>query len=124
MATYQTYKRQHTKTLNIVDNVLSEYYQLKDQQKILGEDDNLICTHSDLEHYDISDFKFLELQDKKIKEKEESIKLFQKYIRNLKNDILDIERKTKHMKETIKNGNGIDMEYCKYIMECEKEREK
>ena len=22
------------------------------------------------------------------------------------------------------NGNGIDMEYCKYIMECEKEKEK
>ena len=28
------------------------------------------------------------------------------------------------MKETIKNGNGIDKDYCKYIMECEKEREK
>ena len=120
MATYQTYKRQHTKTFNIVDNDLSEYYQLKDQQKIQGEDDNLICTHSDLEHYDISDFKFLELQDKKIKEKEESIKLFQKYIRNLKNDILDIERKTKHMKETIKNGNGIDKDYCKYLLELER----
>ena len=64
------------------------------------------------------------MQDRKIKDKKESIKLFEKYIRNLKNDILDIERKTKHMKETIKNGNGIDMEYCKYIMECEKEREK
>ena len=50
--------------------------------------------------------------------------LFQKYIRNLKNDILDIERKTKHMKETIKNGNGIDKDYCKYIIECEKERDK
>jgi hypothetical protein len=119
MATYQTYKRQHTKTFNIVDDVLSEYYELRDQEKILGEDDNLICTHSDLEHYDTSDFKYLELQDRKIKEKEESIKLFQKYIRNLKNDILDIERKTKHMKETIKNGNGIDKNYINYLLDQE-----
>ena len=35
-----------------------------------------------------------------------------------------IERQTSNMKETIKNGNGIDKDYCKYLLECEKERNK
>jgi hypothetical protein len=73
-----------------------------------------------LERYDISDFKRLEMRDKQIKDKKESIKLFEKYIRNLKNDILDIERSTSHMKETIKTGNGIDKDYCKYLLDQEK----
>ena len=123
MATAQTYRRQFKKTFKIVDEIASEYYDLLDQEKI-GEDDNFICTYSDLEKFDSADFKWLEIQDKKIQEKKESIKLFQKYIRNLKNEILDIERMSRSMKETIKNGNGIDKDYCKYLLECEKERNK
>tara|TARA_R100001086_G_scaffold122938_2_gene63298 strand:- start:287 stop:658 length:372 start_codon:yes stop_codon:yes gene_type:complete len=123
MATYQTYQKQFKKTFKIVDDQLSEYYDLIDQGKISG-DDEIICTHADLERIDLKDFKWLEMQDKKIKDKKESIKLFEKYIRNLKNDILDIERSTSDLKETIKNGNGIDKDYCKYLLECEKEREK
>tara|TARA_R100000773_G_scaffold38711_1_gene33932 strand:+ start:256 stop:627 length:372 start_codon:yes stop_codon:yes gene_type:complete len=123
MATAQTYRRQFNKTFKIVDEVASEYYDLLGQEKI-GEDDNFICTYSDLEKFDSADFKWLEMQDKKIEEKKESIKLFEKYIRNLKNDILDIERMSRNMKETIKNGNGIDKDYCKYLLECEKEKEK
>ena len=57
------------------------------------------------------------MQDRKIKDKKESIKLFEKYIRNLKNDILDIERSTLDLKETIKNGNGIDKDYCKWLLD-------
>tara|TARA_R100000278_G_scaffold54808_1_gene45632 strand:+ start:643 stop:1020 length:378 start_codon:yes stop_codon:yes gene_type:complete len=124
MATYQTYKRQHTKTFKIVDDVLSEYYQLKDQEKILGEDDNLICTHSDLERYDIGDFKFLESQDVNIFKWKKQIEDYKMYIKNLEKEIEKTERFTKHMKETIKNGNGIDRDYCKYLLECEKERGK
>ena len=60
------------------------------------------------------------MKDRQIKDKKESIKLFEKYIRNLKNDILDIERSTSHMKETIKTGNGIDKDYCKYLLDQEK----
>ena len=63
MTTYQTYKKQAEKTFKIVDDVLSQYYELKDQGKLTIEDDNLICTYSDLEKYDIGDFKFLESQD-------------------------------------------------------------
>ena len=123
MATAQTYRRQFNKTFKIVEEIASEYYDLLGQEKI-GEDDNFICTYSDLEKFDSADFKWLEIQDKKIEEKKESIKLFQKYIRNLKNEILNIERQSRNMKETIKNGNGIDKDYCKYLLECEKEREK
>lgn len=123
MATAQTYRRQFNKTFKIVEEIASEYYDLLNQEKI-GEDDNFICTYSDLEKFDSADFKWLEIQDKKIEEKKESIKLFQKYIRNLKNEILNIERQSRNMKETIKNGNGIDKDYCKYLLECEKEREK
>jgi len=123
MTTYQTYKKQAEKTFKIVDDVFTEYYELLDQDKI-SEDDNIICTHSDLERFDNADFRWLELQDKKIEEKKESIKLFQKYIRNLKNEILDIERQSKIMKDTIKTGNGIDKNYCEYLLEVEKERNK
>ena len=123
MATYQTYQRQFKKTFKIVDDQLSEYYDLIDQGKISG-DDEIICTYADLERLDLKDFKWLEMQDRKIKDKKESIKLFEKYIRNLKNEILDINRSTSDLKETIKNGNGIDKDYCKYLLECEKDKEK
>ena len=116
MATAQTYRRQFKKTFEIVDKVASEYYDLLDKEKI-EEEDNFICTYSDLEKIESSDFKWLEMQDRKIKEKKESIKLFEKYIRNLKNDILDIERMSRNMKETIKNGNGIDKDYCKWLLD-------
>ena len=48
MATAQTYRRQFKKTFKIVDDVASEYYDLLDKEKI-EEDDNFICTYSDLE---------------------------------------------------------------------------
>ena len=31
---------------------------------------------------------------------------------------------TRNMKETIKSGNGINRDYCKYLLEVEKERNK
>ena len=54
MATAQTYRRQFKKTFEIVDKVASEYYELLDQEKI-EEDDNFICTYSDLEKMDEND---------------------------------------------------------------------
>ena len=48
MATAQTYRRQFKKTFEIVDKVATEYYQLLEEEKI-GEDDNFICTYSDIE---------------------------------------------------------------------------
>tara|TARA_Y100000356_G_C11096638_1_gene202120 strand:- start:75 stop:437 length:363 start_codon:yes stop_codon:yes gene_type:complete len=119
MATYQTYKRQAEKTFKIVDDVLSEYYDLRDQGKITNEDDNLICTHSDLERYDIGDFKLLEVQDRNIFRYEKQIEDYKKYIKNLEKEIEKTKRFTKHMKDTIKNGNGIDKNYCKYLLDQE-----
>lgn len=123
MTTYQTYKRQYEKTFKVVDDVLSEYYQLLDQDKI-SEDDNIICTHSDLERFDNADFKWLELQDKKVKNNIENINLYKNLIKKLEDKNKDIERMTRNMKETIKSGNGIDRDYCKYLLEVEKERNK
>tara|TARA_R100000388_G_C7156036_1_gene116841 strand:+ start:218 stop:580 length:363 start_codon:yes stop_codon:yes gene_type:complete len=119
MATYQTYKRQAEKTFKIVDDVLSEYYELRDQGKITNEDDNLICTHSDLERYDIGDFKFLESQDINIFKMKKQIEDYKMYIKNLEKEIEKTERFTNHMKETIKSGNGIDKDYCKYLLDQE-----
>jgi len=123
MATAQTYRRQFKKTFEIVDKVASEYYELLDQEKI-GEDDNFICTYSDLEKYDSSDFKWLEKKDKEIENNNATIEMYEKFIQNLKRENELIERHTRNMKETIKNGNGIDKDYCKYLLECEKERDK
>jgi len=123
MATAQTYRRQFKKTFEIVDKVASEYYELLDQEKI-GEDDNFICTYSDLEKYDSSDFKWLEKKDKEIENNNATIEMYEKFIENLKRENELIERHTRNMKETIKNGNGIDKDYCKYLLECEKERDK
>ena len=123
MTTYQTYKKQAEKTFKIVDNVFTEYYQLLDQDKI-SEDDNIICTHSDLEKFDNADFKWLELQDKKIKNNIENINLYKNLIKKLEDKNKDIERMTKNMKETIKSGNGMDKNYCEYLLEVEKERNK
>ena len=123
MATAQTYRRQFNKTFKIVDEVASEYYDLLNQEKI-GEDDNFICTYADLERYDSSDFKWLEKKDKEIEKNNSTIQMYEKFIKNLKRENELIERHTRNMKETIKNGNGIDKEYCKYLLECEKENKK
>ena len=123
MATAQTYRRQFNKTFKIVDEVASEYYDLLGQEKI-GEDDNFICTYADLERYDSSDFKWLEKKDKEIEDNNSTIEMYEKFIKNLKRENELIERHTRNMKETIKNGNGIDKDYCKYLLECEKERNK
>ena len=123
MATAQTYRRQFNKTFKIVDEVASEYYDLLGQEKI-SEDDNFICTYADLERYDSSDFKWLEKKDKEIEKNNSTIQMYEKFIKNLKRENQLIERHTRNMKETIKNGNGIDKEYCKYLLECEKENKK
>mgnify|MGYP003137460212 CR=1 FL=1 len=119
MATYQTYKKQAEKTFKIVDDVLSEYYDLRDQGKIKSEDDNLICTHSDLERYDIGDFKFLESQDINIFKMKKQIQDYKMYIKNLEKEIEKTERFSKIMKDTIQNGNGIDKNYIKYLLDQE-----
>ena len=123
MATYQTYQRQFKKTFKIVDEQLSEYYDLIDQGKISG-DDEIVCTYADLERYDSSDFKWLEKMDNKIFGNNETIKMYERFIEKLKEENKKIESQTRYMKETIKNGNGIDKDYCKYLLECEKEIEK
>ena len=123
MATYQTYQRQFKKTFKIVDEQLSEYYDLIDQGKISG-DDEIVCTYADLERYDSSDFKWLEKMDNKIFGNNETIKMYERFIEKLKEENKKIESQTTYMKETIKNGNGIDKDYCKYLLECEKEIEK
>lgn len=123
MATAQTYRRQFNKTFKIVDDVASEYYELLDQEKI-EEDDNFICTYSDLEKIESSDFKWLEKKDKEIEENNERIKWYEDLIKNLKEENKKIESRTRCLKDTLKDGNGIDKDYCKYLLECEKERNK
>jgi len=123
MATAQTYRRQFNKTFKIVDEVASEYYDLLGQEKI-GEDDNFICTYADLERIESSDFKWLEKMDNKILGNNETIKMYERFIKKLKEENKKIESQTSCLKETLKNGNGIDKDYCKYLLECEKEREK
>ena len=119
MATAQTYRRQFKKTFEIVDKVASEYYELLEQEKIT-EDDNFICTYSDLEKIESSDFKWLEKMDNKIIAKNNTIKMYQSYIEELKEEIKKIERQTRCLKDTLKNGNGIDKDYCKYLLELER----
>ena len=121
MATAQTYRRQFKKTFEIVDKVATEYYQLLEEEKI-GEDDNFICTYSDLEKIDSSDFKWLEKMDNKIFGNNETIKMYERFIEKLKEENKRIESQTRCLKDTLKNGNGIDKDYCKYLLECEKER--
>ena len=116
MATAQTYRRQFKKTFKIVDEVATEYYDLLEKEKIT-EDDNFICTYADLERYDSSDFKWLENKDKEIEENNSTIEMYEKFIKNLKRENELIERHTRCMKETIKNGNGIDKDYCKYLLD-------
>ena len=116
MATAQTYRRQFNKTFKIVDEVASEYYDLLGQEKI-GEDDNFICTYADLERYDSSDFKWLEKMDNKIFGNNETIKMYERFIEKLKEETKKIESQTRYMKETIKNGNGIDKDYCKWLLD-------
>jgi len=123
MATAQTYRRQFNKTFKIVEEIASEYYELLGQEKI-GEDDNFICTYSDLEKFDSADFKWLELQDKKIESNNKNIELYKNLIKKLEEKNEKIDRQSRNMRETIKNGNGIDKDYCKYLLECEKERNK
>ena len=123
MATAQTYRRQFNKTFKIVEEIASEYYDLLNQEKI-GEDDNFICTYSDLEKFDSADFKWLELQDKKIESNNKNIKMYKNLIKKLEEKNKKIERMSRNMKDTIKNGNGIDKDYCNYLLECEKERNK
>jgi len=119
MATAQTYRRQFNKTFKIVDKVASEYYDLLEKEKIT-EDDNFICTYSDLEKIESSDFKWLEKMDNKIIAKNNTIKMYQSYIEELKEEIKKIERQTRCLKDTLKNGNGIDKDYCKYLLELER----
>ena len=119
MATAQTYRRQFKKTFEIVDKVASEYYELLDQEKIT-EDDNFICTYSDLEKMDSNDFKWLEKKDREIEENKRSIKRYQGFIDMLIKENESIERQSRSLRETIKNGNGIDKDYCKYLINCEK----
>jgi len=119
MATAQTYRRQFKKTFKIVDEVATEYYDLLEKEKI-SEDDNFICTYSDLEKIESSDFKWLEKMDNKIIAKNNTIKMYQSYIEELKEEIKKIERQTRCLKDTLKNGNGIDKDYCKYLLELER----
>ena len=116
MATAQTYRRQFKKTFKIVDKVASEYYDLLEKEKIT-EDDNFICTYSDLEKIDSSDFKWLENKDKDIETNNKSIKRYQELIDMLKQENESIETQTRCLKETLKNGNGIDKDYCKYLLD-------
>jgi len=116
MATAQTYRRQFKKTFEIVDKVASEYYDLLEKEKIT-EDDNFICTYSDLEKIDSSDFKWLENKDKDIETNNKSIKRYQELIDMLKQENESIETQTRCLKETLKNGNGIDKDYCKYLLD-------
>ena len=119
MATAQTYRRQFNKTFKIVDEVASEYYDLLGQEKI-GEDDNFICTYADLERMESSDFKWLEKKDKEIEENNERIKWYEDLIKNLKEENKKIERQTSSLKDTLKDGNGIDKDYCKYLLELDR----
>ena len=119
MATAQTYRRQFKKTFKIVDEVATEYYDLLEKEKI-SEDDNFICTYSDLEKIESSDFKWLEKMDNKIIAKNNTIKMYQSYIEELKEEIKKIERQTRCLKDTLKDGNGIDKDYCKYLLELER----
>ena len=119
MATAQTYRRQFKKTFEIVDKVASEYYELLDQEKIT-EDDNFICTYSDLEKMDSNDFKWLEKKDREIEENKRSIKRYQGFIDMLIKENESIARQSRSLRETIKDGNGIDKDYCKYLLQCEK----
>tara|TARA_R100000329_G_scaffold55007_1_gene50120 strand:+ start:218 stop:577 length:360 start_codon:yes stop_codon:yes gene_type:complete len=116
MATAQTYRRQFNKTFKIVDEVASEYYDLLEKEKI-QEDDNFICTYSDLEKIDSSDFKWLEKKDREIEENKKSIRRYQEFIDMLKQENESIETHTRCLKETLKNGNGIDKDYCKYLLD-------
>ena len=119
MATAQTYRRQFKKTFKIVDEVATEYYDLLEKEKI-SEDDNFICTYSDLEKIDSSDFIWLENKDKDIEANNKSIKKYQELINMLKDENEKIKRRTRCLKETLKNGNGIDKDYCKYLLELER----
>ena len=116
MATAQTYRRQFKKTFEIVDKVASEYYELLDQEKI-EEDDNFICTYSDLEKIDNSDFLWLEDNDNKIEINKKSIKKYQEIIDLLKEENKKIERQTRCLKDTLKDCNGIDKDYCKWLLD-------
>jgi len=116
MATAQTYRRQFKKTFKIVDEVASEYYDLLEKEKI-QEDDNFICTYSDLEKIDSTDFIWLENKDKDIEANNKSIRRYQELIDILKEDNKRIERQTRCLKDTLKNGNGIDKDYCKYLLD-------
>ena len=116
MATAQTYRRQFKKTFKIVDEVATEYYDLLEKEKIT-EDDNFICTYSDLEKIDSSDFIWLENKDKDIEENNERIKWYQDLIKNLEEENKKIERQTRDLKDTLKDGNGIDKDYCKYLLD-------
>ena len=119
MATAQTYRRQFKKTFKIVDEVASEYYDLLEKEKI-QEDDNFICTYSDLEKIDSTDFIWLENKDKDIEANNKSIRRYLELIDILKEDNKRIERQTRCLKDTLKNGNGIDKDYCKYLLELER----
>ena len=116
MATAQTYRRQFKKTFKIVDEVATEYYDLLEKEKIT-EDDNFICTYSDLEKIYSSDFIWLENKDKDIEENNERIKWYQDLIKNLEEENKKIERQTRDLKDTLKDGNGIDKDYCKYLLD-------
>ena len=119
MATAQTYRRQFKKTFEIVDKVASEYYELLEEEKI-EEDDNFICTYSDLEKMDSNDFKWLEKKDREIEESKRSIKRYQGFIDMLIKENESIERQSRSLRETIKDGNGINKDYCKYLLELER----
>ena len=116
MATAQTYRKQFKKTFKIVDEVATEYYDLLEKEKI-QEDDNFICTYSDLEKIDSTDFIWLENKDKDIETNNKSIRRYQELIDILKEDNKRIERQTRSLKDTLKDGNGIDKDYCKYLLD-------
>ena len=67
MATAQNLQTIQQNFQNRLIKIASEY-ELLDQEKIT-EDDNFICTYSDLEKIESSDFKWLEKKDKEIVEK-------------------------------------------------------
>ena len=59
-------------------------------------------------------------KDKEIEENNERIKWYEDLIKNLKEENKKIERQTSCLKDTLKDGNGIDKDYCKYLLELER----
>ena len=62
------------------------------------------------EYYDL-------LDKEKIEENNERIKWYEELIENLKEENKKIESHTRCLKDTLKDGNGIDKDYCKWLLD-------